>query len=722
MLAQLQQWSDKMPDANLGLLGRDLLVGDICFLEFDQGGLAEAAAEMGQPVPVTRIHISGGKGLEHCAFRQIERSLNLGNRNANRNGKEWFSLRMNNRYVLGPGSIHPDTGKPYTVAVDIIPADFPDWLVDWIERYTVSEFTAAGGKDMPEVDEDFDFEQFRDWLPFSLSQDGHWYIAEFCLGVGRKHEHSKKTGIFFDGTHLCWKCFAQNCPCAYNEDGSKFTIGDLIHRISEEQGAYDGVIWPEQDGSDWADFDDDIVPGAKAPDKATKADQHLNTLAAFLMGTEPEQKHGLEPPKTFTPVQAPTSNTDKSRLEAVDDLAFPEECIKDDKLGDMARDMQMPLGLAYPAVLACVSVKPTLDRMCGARLNLYTCLIVKPGGGKNEAIRRAIEVTDLTSRVDYLMSAPGGDAQLVSLLGDRPSGKRGDRERIPGPKRLLLICNEIGDMLSKTGIDNSTLATRMCDFWDCNEYDKPTGKSGEVAHVDCRLSWLGGLPASVEKPEKFSELFGGQTNYGLDMRFIYGYTGTKFNHKDWERPRKSVVCHAIADEDDALESLSFTASNGITVVRTITEEAMAIYEAWEPGGDAEGRLKYNAKKIAILKAAFIGESEVSARRMRQAIIFMEWQIKLRKVFKPGQAKESNREAWFTEHLIPAIERAGAFIQFVNWRRISLNNHWDEKIDAGVQLRTIKNLVSLGRLIEEEPEEKGKRNKFPKVMLRTLTKQ
>ncbi len=52
-----------------------------------------------------------------------------------------------------------------------------------------------------------------------------------------------------------------------------------------------------------------------------------------------------------------------------------------------------------------------------------------------------------------------------------------------------------------------------------------------------------------------------------------------------------------------------------------------------------------------------------------------------------------------------------------------SGHWDEKIDAGVQLRTIKNLVSLGRLIEEEPEEeKGKRNKFPKVMLRTLTKQ
>jgi hypothetical protein len=216
-LPQLMQWSDKMPNANLALLGRDNQVGDICFLEFDQGTLAEAAAEMGQPMPETRIHISGGKGLEHCAFKQTERSLNLGNRSANRNGREWFSLRMHNRYVLGPGSIHPDSGRPYTVGKDIQPVDFPIWLVEWINKYAVSEFDAAGGKDMPEVSEDFDFDDFREYLPFSLSQDGYWYIVSECRGVGRKHEHSKKTGIFWDGTKLGWKCFAQFCPWAYKD-------------------------------------------------------------------------------------------------------------------------------------------------------------------------------------------------------------------------------------------------------------------------------------------------------------------------------------------------------------------------------------------------------------------------------------------------------------------------------------------------------------------------
>jgi putative DNA primase/helicase len=136
-------------------------------------------------------------------------------------------------------------GKPYTVGADILPTDFPDWLVSWIEKYTVGEFAAAGGKDIPKVDEDFDFDGFREWLPFEITQDGYWYIAEFCPGVNRRHEHSTKTGIFFDGSRLCWKCFAQNCPCAYKEDGRKFTIGDLVRKIAKEIGAYDGAIWPQ---------------------------------------------------------------------------------------------------------------------------------------------------------------------------------------------------------------------------------------------------------------------------------------------------------------------------------------------------------------------------------------------------------------------------------------------------------------------------------------------
>ncbi len=424
-----------------------------------------------------------------------------------------------------------------------------------------------------------------------------------------------------------------------------------------------------------------------------------------------------------------TKQEERKPKASDDPLSFPEECLEDDRLGDMARDMKLPLGVAFPAILACVSVKPNLERMCGARLNIYCALIVKPGGCKNETIRRGLIVTGLVNGLDYTKSAPGGDAQLIGLLGDRPSRKKADNpeERIPGPKKMLLVTNEIGDVLSKTGIDNSTLASRLCDFWDNSEYTKLVGK--DQVHVDCRLSWLGGLPAIVDKPDKFSEYFGGETNFGLYPRFIYGYSGTKFNFRDWEPPSRSqsAANAMLTSEDDAVEYLASFNNNDTTVVHSIGPEAMKLWEEWEPGGnpDDEGRIKYNGKKIAILKACFNGEHEVSEKRMRQAITFMQWQVNIRKTFRPGVAKETNREAWFTEHLIPALERAGACKQFVSWRRISLRNHWDEKIDAGVQIRTVENLVKLGRLIEEPEDEderksRGRRHrKFPHVMLRTI---
>ena len=205
-------------------------------------------------------------------------------------------------------------------------------------------------------------------------------------------------------------------------------------------------------------------------------------------------------------------------------------------------------------------------------------------------------------------------------------------------------------------------------------------------------------------------------------RFIFGYYGQELEFRDWECPSRRVAASTVTSEEDAAEALVTLFNNDVTIVERISDEAMDIYNSFKPEGEHKGRIKYNAKRIAILKAAFNNEKEVTALRMQQAIIFMKWQIKLREIFRPGVAKENNREAWFTEHLIPALERAGAYDQFVNWRRISLRNHWDSKIDAGVQLRAIRNLVELGRLIEEEGTgENGKptKVKFPKVMLRTL---
>ncbi len=749
-LPQLMQWSDKMPNANLALLGRDNQVGDICFLEFDQGTLAEAAVEMCQSVPVTRIHISGGKGLEHCAFKQTERSLNLGNRSANRNGQEWFSLRMHNRYVLGPGSIHPDSGRPYTVGNDIEPSDFPNWLVEWINKYTVSEFDAAGGKDMPEVSEDFDFDAFREYLPFSLSQDGYWYIVSECRGVGRKHQHSKKTGIFWDGTKLGWKCFAQFCPWAYKENGRKFTIGDVIHALAEEIGAYDGVIWPEQE-DDFSDFADsveatdampELVPAKPnghagvTPELASvKSDEcwachRTKAEGCICIGLTKEEVTGSA---TKVKLAAEARRKSEKALEAESGVVevvepaeelvslpaaptssippFPEDCLCG-KLGEYAKMIEMPLGIAYPAIIGCYSVIPEADEFCRSRINTDVCLICPPGGGKNECIKRGLLITGVPyGNGGYKRTTPGGDRQLMELVGDRPGRKRGD-PRIPGPKKLLMVNNEIADVLKKAAHDKSSLSSRLCDLWDENLTEIPDYRGGTIT-ADCRLSWIGGLPATLNRQERFLELFNAESIHGLYERFIFGYTDEEWIHHDWTPP--IVARDAIIDLEHTIADYSREVN---PFVRDFTVGAFQMYEQWRADIQGFGRVRYNLKKWALLTAAADGLELCGEVHMEKAIRWTEWQICVRRVFQPSEALAGNREAAFVNLLVPALLEKGAAVDFVSWRRLALDRKWDKQFDPSLQNRTVDALIKMGRLEQEEKELKnGSKKKTAKVKVR-----
>lgn len=708
---QVELWNARWPDANVGCVAT---MGK-CYLDDDTGDLKERIErETGKKFPhtytvLTSVKKSGKRG-NHYYFESTPQSIELGN--AKLAGA--YDFQENNKQVVGAYSVHP-SGVVYTPADPRAPiTPIPDWLVKWMKENCDAAQPQQHDMDgQHPVDADFDFPEFCDHYGLQLTEgkSGKFFLA--CPYKGDWHTNDGKkdvgaTCILFDGSRVGFKCLSTNC------EGSGKSFGQLIQKLNETHEPYLGVIWPEREDAsvDWAEIDWlDVNPEAREVQPGETP--RLNS----------DGKLYVETPSGKEEVRFGEAAAQEAQAVAQQDdpLAFPEECLEGDKLGDIAKELLVPLGVGYPAILACASVQPNLERMCGARINIYCALIVRPGGCKNETIRRAILASELVSGEDYSKSAPGGDQQLVSLLGDHAGKKRGD-PRVPGPKKLLLVTNEIGDVLAKTGIDNSTLASRLCDFWDDSEYQKTIGK--ELVTVNCRLSWLGGLPASWDKPDKFRELFGSQTNFGLYPRFIFGYSGTRFNFRDWEptiRPTSEQTFTAVGNEDEAADAMAWTNNNRIVVVQRISGEAQALWEAWEPSGtpDDRGRIKYNGKKVAILKACFNGETEVSLVRMQQAILFMGWQVKIREVFRPGEAKESNKEAWFTERLLPCLERAGAAEKFTEWRRISLNNRWDEKVDAGVQLRTVENLIKLGRLIGEPDEEGEKKRKYPKVKLRLL---
>ena len=127
---------------------------------------------------------------------------------------------------------------------------------------------------------------------------------------------------------------------------------------------------------------------------------------------------------------------------------------------------------------------------------------------------------------------------MFTLIGDKASGKRNDKTRVAGPRKLLLLTHEMTDVLSMTGLENSTLAPRFCDLWDDPEFIYPT-KDYNIS-VNCRVSWVGGVPCTAENPARFTELFGAETSHGLYDRMILGYSEVKFNYRAWKPKTRAV--------------------------------------------------------------------------------------------------------------------------------------------------------------------------------------
>ncbi|MBC8392396.1 MAG: bifunctional DNA primase/polymerase, partial [Deltaproteobacteria bacterium] len=79
----------------------------------------------GLDLPETRTHQTGS-GTPHYVYQYPQNGKRYGCRSL----KKWgFDIRGIGGQVVAPGSIHPDTGKPYTVLKDLPIAPAPQWLL-----------------------------------------------------------------------------------------------------------------------------------------------------------------------------------------------------------------------------------------------------------------------------------------------------------------------------------------------------------------------------------------------------------------------------------------------------------------------------------------------------------------------------------------------------------------------------------------------------------------
>ena len=623
--AQIRAWNDEDPDYNCGLLARP---GEHVVLEFDvTGGMEEAAAEMEKPLPVTRVHRSGG-GFAHWWFKSTEKSDLLGNRSANLdNGHEWFSFRADRRYVVGPGSIHPN-GSLYTVLADGAPTSIPDWVCEWVGKHSLDTFRA---KEAVEVSEDFDFEAFLAHYDIDIlgSKDG-WHTTRECPVAGYRHKHSVCTGFYYDGGSLGFKCFAQGC------DGSSMSIGQVIRRLNQEHSPYLGPIW-DCDGndhglSDWAedaiDDEDDLPdkPGICEPER-------LETSARIgALDKVPE-----EPAPVPTPEASPHWDSDRDEDERIASIAPPPPLPIPDrvevsaapmagldfdpralygKLGEIAKRLGkhgLPLGYVYPVLLTIASALEGIEDISNhshrVRSNLYCALLGKVGQGKTSVVNSALKAIFLPEGTDDWV-VPSSDRGLANQCGDQGA-------------RKLLVQDEYRATLQKCGIQGSSLPQLFNTLWNYDKGGAADKKGVETCFVT--LSVLGSL--TVDDPSDFAKLFGASSISGLVDRHIFGYSDKRIKFRPFSITRE------------------FLQPKGVTFPNWVWDAK----DEWLGEIDERGRLTEHMLRVALIQACCNGDREITKGSFEAAMRFAEWQERLRGTFQAGLAENPDAICYSAIH-------------------------------------------------------------------------
>lgn len=125
---QIEKWSEETPNANCGSVAKS---DGFLFFESDEPGvIRKYEQETGESFQTFTVQSRPGRF--HFYFKQTDLTRKIGS--ITQAKLKFGTLRQHNAFVVAPGSIHPDSGKPYMIArnVAIIPA--PDSFINWLKE------------------------------------------------------------------------------------------------------------------------------------------------------------------------------------------------------------------------------------------------------------------------------------------------------------------------------------------------------------------------------------------------------------------------------------------------------------------------------------------------------------------------------------------------------------------------------------------------------------
>jgi hypothetical protein len=520
--------------------------------------------------------------------------------------------------------------------------------------------------------------------------DTYHIVVEECPHCGRENTgapRAAKAKLILGGNGYGFVCHA----CGIEGEGATKKHQELMQKLDPYYSIWDEPIYVHDDMKLMAEEMDKDGFSEEAPmpeDEASETYEEHDPVPKFkgkivMPGSQPE------------PQPVHHNNNDARLTLKYPELAFPYESLPPGRLKDLvdkACEGDLDPGLACPAIMALASSLPFKDRMDGAKINLYVCLLALVGAGKDTAIKRALNVLGIEgNQLIYTSYAPSGERSIAMLLGDKQAGPKNSPITTPGPLRHCIVTTELEDTLAKSRGETSSVLQAMQHYWDHNNKTYSDAKKG-VQKVNCRLSWLTALPVGDDEisTDAFRLAFGEHTSHGIVDRMFFGFSERKFDgrrSRNWEVPFNFNNYTIVDDSPMDNPNVKVQVERTETLLGRLQKAEVVgfaagveeLYLNWS----GEGRRTYDLLKLAVLVALINGHKQIEMEDWQFTCALMDWQARIREVFSTGKAKRVH-QGEMNEMVIKELEKRTAKvldgITNSNMKMFEQKNGKGEKVD------------------------------------------
>jgi hypothetical protein len=480
------------------------------FFELDKPGMRKQIEnETGENFPETFV-VESSPGKGHFYFHQTAASIKMGNTQGKDEDGETWSARVDNRYVVSPGSIHPKTGKTYDVVNDaeIVPA--PDWLVEWCLKNAVCEAGRVNASpDGPPIPRgSHDNELFRIACCLRNAGLGHDQILENLIQVCEKRcvDHGS------DYVEMCQVKTAQACKYPVTPAPSIPLIGG---KTKEELSAeWEEKVKREKEEQAWEE------------EKSRREQQEI-------LETQARQKQDAKDRQAKRDQLIKEQSEQSSRKSAApepdeDEIPeFDESCIT-----GIYRDIVTLAvkGTTIPPQFALLNAKVYFGALLAGRVSFegldsdssyYGTVIGETGTSKGESWRRTIEAILYPEFLNLKQ-------QTLKIIYSADSGAGLKDCFFEPPREVPVVCyvDEVGSLGHKGSEKKSPeIIDTIVELADSHRVSRVLAKKGKLGgsktHDNARLS----LYMCGQDGPTFMSAFAGRTKIGLFDRFYPEFSG-----------------------------------------------------------------------------------------------------------------------------------------------------------------------------------------------------